>query len=150
MADIQPVEVKDVAVRGVPDAPSAEVSSKRQSLSDVFTIVRIISATRDHLLTFSQFAAGAALVSDGYFNNVMTLINVLLKKEYPTQYTATVSTRVSNSLLVGEIFGTYFIQIGSLCSETPSYPRNPYSRNPSSLMALACLNVLRVGKTLFR
>ena len=37
----------------------------------------------------------------------MTMANVLLKKEYPKQYTATVSTRVSNSLLVGEIFGMF-------------------------------------------
>ncbi|KAG0650541.1 Glycerophosphodiester transporter GIT1 [Hyphodiscus hymeniophilus] len=97
MAEIQPAEVKDVAVNDDPDAPSAEVSSKRQSLSDIFTI----------------FAAGAALVSDGYFNNIMTMANVLLKKEYPKEYTATVSTRVSNSLLVGEIFGQ--IGIGLVC-----------------------------------
>jgi hypothetical protein len=49
------------------------------------------------------------LVSDGYFNNIMTMANVLLKKEYPKQYTAAVSTRVSNSLLVGEIFGMCLI-----------------------------------------
>ena len=38
-----------------PAAPSAEVTSKRQSLSDLFTI----------------FCAGAALISDGYQNNLM-------------------------------------------------------------------------------
>ena len=97
MAEILSKEVKDVAVPDDPNAPSAEVSSKKQSLSDIFTI----------------FAAGAALVSDGYFNNIMTMANVLLKKEYPKQYTATVSTRVSNSLLVGEIFGQ--ITIGLTC-----------------------------------
>ena len=43
----------------------------------------------------------------------MTMANVLLKKEYPKQYTATVSTRVSNSLLVGEIFGQ--VTIGLTC-----------------------------------
>lgn len=41
------------------------------------------------------------------------MANVLLKKEYPKQYTATVSTRVSNSLLVGEIFGQ--VTIGLTC-----------------------------------
>lgn len=97
MAEILSKEAKDVAVRDDPNAPSAEVSSKKQSLSDIFTI----------------FAAGAALVSDGYFNNIMTMANVLLRKEYPKQYTATVSTRVSNSLLVGEIFGQ--ITIGLTC-----------------------------------
>lgn len=38
-----------------PDAPSREVSSMRQRLSNIFTI----------------FAAGAALISDGYQNNLM-------------------------------------------------------------------------------
>ena len=41
------------------------------------------------------------------------MANVLLKKEYPNQYTTTVSTRVSNSLLVGEIFGQ--VTIGMTC-----------------------------------
>lgn len=43
----------------------------------------------------------------------MTMTNVLLKKEYPTQYTSAVSTRVSNALLVGEILGQ--ITIGLTC-----------------------------------
>ena len=39
--------------------------------------------------------------------------NVILAKEYPKQYTASVKTRVSNSLLVGEIFGQ--IVVGLTC-----------------------------------
>ncbi|TGO38277.1 hypothetical protein BHYA_0078g00290 [Botrytis hyacinthi] len=79
--------------------PSEEIFPKKskQSLSDKFTI----------------FAAGAALVSDGYFNNIMTMANVILKKQYPKEYTAATSTRVSNSLLVGEIFGQ--VTIGLTC-----------------------------------
>jgi len=46
-----------------PAAPSTEVSSKRQSMSDIFTII----------------CAGAALISDGYQNSLMTMTNVLLK-----------------------------------------------------------------------
>lgn len=41
------------------------------------------------------------------------MTNVLLKKEYPKQYTSIVSTRVSNALLVGEIIGQ--ITIGLTC-----------------------------------
>lgn len=37
------------------------------------------------------------------------MTNVLLKKEYPKDYTSTVSTRVSNALLVGEIIGQIVI-----------------------------------------
>lgn len=36
--------------------------------------------------------------------------NVLLKKEYPKEYTSAVSTRVSNALLVGEIIGQVIIR----------------------------------------
>lgn len=39
--------------------------------------------------------------------------NVLFKKEYPAQYTSVVSTRVSNSLLVGAILGQ--VTIGLTC-----------------------------------
>lgn len=43
----------------------------------------------------------------------MTMTNVLLKREYPNEYTPEVSTRVSNSLLVGAILGQ--ITIGLTC-----------------------------------
>ena len=35
-------------------------------------------------------------------NNLMTMSNVVFKKLYPKDYTTSVSTRVSNALLVGE------------------------------------------------
>ena len=72
-----------------PTAPSQAVSSTRQRISDLFTIL----------------CAGCALISDGYANSLMTLNNVILESEYPNQYTSVVSTRVSNALLVGEICG---------------------------------------------
>ncbi|CZR58518.1 probable GIT1 Glycerophosphoinositol transporter also able to mediate low-affinity phosphate transport [Phialocephala subalpina] len=77
--------------------PGELVTTKRQRLSDVFTII----------------ASGVALVSDGYFNNIMTMVNVLLAKEYPKQYTEVVKTRVSNALLAGEIFGQ--VAVGLTC-----------------------------------
>ncbi|KAJ8067871.1 hypothetical protein OCU04_003458 [Sclerotinia nivalis] len=93
----------NVEIAASPNAPPAMSSSEeivpksKQSLSDKFTI----------------FASGAALVSDGYFNNIMTMANVILKKQYPKEYTAATSTRVSNALLVGEIFGQ--VTIGLTC-----------------------------------
>ena len=78
-------------------APSSEVTVKRQSVSDIFTII----------------CAGFALISDGYQNNLMTMTNVVLKKEYAKQYTSAYSTQVSNALLVGEILGQ--ITIGLTC-----------------------------------
>ena len=78
-------------------APSREVSSARQRLSDVFTIA----------------CAGFALISDGYQNNLMTMVNVVLKAEYPKNYTSAYSTQVSNALLVGEILGQ--VVVGLTC-----------------------------------
>ncbi|OSX63573.1 hypothetical protein POSPLADRAFT_1045889 [Postia placenta MAD-698-R-SB12] len=58
-------------------------------------------------------ASAFGLISDGYHNNLMTMTNVVFKKLYPTEYTAAISTRVSNALLVGEIIGQIFV--GILC-----------------------------------
>ncbi|KAK4554608.1 Plasma membrane permease, mediates uptake of glycerophosphoinositol and glycerophosphocholine [Recurvomyces mirabilis] len=95
--DVQPVPDNAIANIDDPKAPSKEISSKRQSLSDLFTI----------------FCAGFALISDGYQNSLMTMTNVVLKAEYAKQYTSKWSTQVSNALLVGEIFGQ--IIIGLTC-----------------------------------
>src|SRR5690625_3017660 len=43
----------------------------------------------------------------------MTMTNVLFKKAFSAEYTSTVSTRVSNALLVGEIIGQ--VVIGLTC-----------------------------------
>ncbi|EMD34864.1 hypothetical protein CERSUDRAFT_54709 [Gelatoporia subvermispora B] len=58
-------------------------------------------------------AAGFGLISDGYQNNLMTMANVVFKTLYPKQYTSSVSTRVSNALLVGEVLGQ--VSIGLIC-----------------------------------
>jgi hypothetical protein len=50
---------------------------------------------------FTLMASGFALVSDGYQNNLSTVFNAIFKILYPADYTSAVSTRVSNSLLVG-------------------------------------------------
>ncbi|PWN25094.1 MFS general substrate transporter [Jaminaea rosea] len=63
---------------------------------------------------FTVLAAGAALISDGYQNNLMTLLNPLFATRYgKVEYSSAVSTRVSNSLLVGAILGQ--VSIGVVC-----------------------------------
>jgi MFS family permease len=74
-----------------------DTRTARQKLSDIFTI----------------FASGAALISDGYQNNLMTMTNVALRKEYPKQYSSYYSTAVSNALLVGEVIGQ--LVVGLTC-----------------------------------
>ncbi|KAI8980690.1 MFS Git1p-like glycerophosphoinositol permease [Trametes punicea] len=58
-------------------------------------------------------AAAFGLISDGYQNNLMTMSNVVFKKLYPNDYTSSVSTRVSNALLVGAVLGQ--VAVGLLC-----------------------------------
>ncbi|KZT05917.1 MFS Git1p-like glycerophosphoinositol permease [Laetiporus sulphureus 93-53] len=71
--------------------------------------------SKAELLGSYMSIAGAAcgFISDGYQNNLMTMANVAFKKLYPSQYTSKVSTRVSNSLLVGDVLGQLFV--GVLC-----------------------------------
>ncbi|KDR85098.1 hypothetical protein GALMADRAFT_233721 [Galerina marginata CBS 339.88] len=71
--------------------------TRKQQLSPYFTIA----------------AAAFGLISDGYQNNLMTMANVVFRKLYPKDYTADVSTRVSNSLLVGAIIGQ--VVVGLIC-----------------------------------
>ncbi|AGO14179.1 AaceriAER386Wp [[Ashbya] aceris (nom. inval.)] len=55
---------------------------------------------------FSILAAGFALISDGYQNNVMSMLNRVFRNQYgEVAYSAEVSTRVSNASLVGTIIG---------------------------------------------
>lgn len=67
----------------------------RRRVADIFTIV----------------CAGFALISDGYQNNVMTMVNTVFAKLYPKQYTANMKTNVSNASLVGTIFGQVIIGV---------------------------------------
>ncbi|PCH44779.1 hypothetical protein WOLCODRAFT_77494 [Wolfiporia cocos MD-104 SS10] len=86
---------KDDGVRG---REVSQAVSKKAALSSYMTIA----------------AAGFGLISDGYQNNLMTMANVVFKKLYPTVYVSSVSTRVSNSLLVeGEVIGQ--IIVGLIC-----------------------------------
>ncbi|OSX63276.1 hypothetical protein POSPLADRAFT_1087487, partial [Postia placenta MAD-698-R-SB12] len=51
--------------------------------------------------------------SDLYATGSLNRRQVVLRKQYPKSYTSKVSTRVSNSLLVGEVLGQ--LLIGVLC-----------------------------------
>ncbi|EGW32861.1 uncharacterized protein SPAPADRAFT_65885 [Spathaspora passalidarum NRRL Y-27907] len=57
--------------------------------------------------------AGFALISDGYQNNVMSMLNKVFALEYPKEYTASMSTQVSNASLVGTILGQVAIGLTS-------------------------------------
>ncbi|KAG8670853.1 hypothetical protein FPOAC1_004087 [Fusarium poae] len=48
---------------------------------------------------------GVALFSDGYNIQIIGYMNTVLAKLYPKQMTPQVKTRLSNSILIGDIFG---------------------------------------------
>ncbi|TCD69968.1 permease [Steccherinum ochraceum] len=77
------------------------------------TQVRVVSSKEKFSAYFTIAAAAFGLISDGYQNNLMTMSNVVFKTLYPKDYTSDVSTRVSNSLLVGAIIGQ--ITVGLIC-----------------------------------
>ncbi|KAJ4419954.1 Plasma membrane permease, mediates uptake of glycerophosphoinositol and glycerophosphocholine [Gnomoniopsis sp. IMI 355080] len=110
----QPESSEDVETSDLPP----QAAGKRSQLSDLFTIVS--QALRRPVFgeLFAdnrgiQFCAGAALISDGYQNNLMTMTNVLFKQEYAREYTSPVSTRVSNALLVGEALARGIVGFGT-------------------------------------
>ncbi|GMM37458.1 Git1 protein [Saccharomycopsis crataegensis] len=71
------------------DPEARKDRSKTRTTSDIITIV----------------ASGFALISDGYQNNVMSMLNKVYAVQYPHYYKSDVSTRVSNASLVGTILG---------------------------------------------
>lgn len=60
---------------------------------------------------FTIICAGFALISDGYQNNVMTMLNTAFAVLYPKEYTADMKTSVSNASLVGTIFGQVIVGV---------------------------------------
>ncbi|KAF8271445.1 MFS Git1p-like glycerophosphoinositol permease [Lactarius quietus] len=62
---------------------------------------------------FTIAVAAAGLISDGYQSYLMTMTNVIFERLYPKDYTPAVATRVSNSLLIGEIIGQ--LSVGLVC-----------------------------------
>lgn len=62
---------------------------------------------------FNIIGSGFALISDGYQNNVMTMLNTVFALLYPKVYDASMKTSVSNASLVGTIFGQVAIGFAS-------------------------------------
>ncbi|ETW87341.1 putative inorganic phosphate transporter [Heterobasidion irregulare TC 32-1] len=93
---------KDVK-EDIPDSASVDVQSQPVALSRKETLSAY----------FTIAAAAFGLISDGYQNNLMTMSNVVFRKLYPKEYTSSVSTRVSNALLVGAVIGQ--VVVGLVC-----------------------------------
>lgn len=77
------------------DGEERKVRISKRRVADIFTIV----------------CSGFALISDGYQNNVMTMINTVFAQLYPNTYDTDMKTNVSNASLVGTIFGQVIIGV---------------------------------------
>ncbi|GAA6010919.1 hypothetical protein JCM10207_003990 [Rhodosporidiobolus poonsookiae] len=113
---------KDELDLGAPSQLVATVSEKemaalrrKERLSSAFTIA----------------CSGFALISDGLQNNAMTMTNVIWAQLYGSAYTSEISTRVSNSLTVGTIFGQ--LGIGIICDY--------YGRKYGIVLSTVCIVV---------
>ncbi len=85
-------------ITNIPPSYDLNISTKKKrTASDIFTIL----------------CAGFALISDGYQNNVMSILNLVFQKLYPETYTKSLKTQVSNSVLVGMVIGQ--IIVGLTC-----------------------------------
>ncbi|AAW44414.1 metabolite transporter, putative [Cryptococcus deneoformans JEC21] len=60
---------------------------------------------RKWMQTLSVLIAGVALFSDGYNIQITGYTNTVMAKLYPTALNSTMKTRLSNSILIGDIFG---------------------------------------------
>ncbi|KAH7036715.1 major facilitator superfamily domain-containing protein [Macrophomina phaseolina] len=106
-------------------------------------------AARRSARTRSYFAVAgctAANFSDGYQQQIATNVNVIFKHLYGSAYSAADQTRISNSLIVGQIFGIMLL----------GYVSDGYSRKAGmvftsslvvigSLMATLALKVQHLG-----
>ncbi|SMN22961.1 similar to Saccharomyces cerevisiae YCR098C GIT1 Plasma membrane permease [Maudiozyma saulgeensis] len=76
-----------------------------------------VNATKENKFKnmITIIASGFALISDGYVNGSMSMLNKVFAMEYGTKvnYSSQVSTRVSNASLVGIIFGQFFMGIAA-------------------------------------
>ncbi|KAL7423678.1 Plasma membrane permease, mediates uptake of glycerophosphoinositol and glycerophosphocholine [Cryptotrichosporon argae] len=103
MSSITPSQEKDLDDLGETPA-SLEAGHVTLSEGDQY------KATRSDY--FTLLASGFALISDGWHNNVATVVNAIFGKLYGSAvYTSAISTRVSNSLLVGEVLGMVIVGI---------------------------------------
>lgn len=103
-----PVEEKDAY------SDKERVTQSQFHSKDPETVSVLRSRKTKHSDAFTILAAGSALISDGYQNNVQTMLNTLFAKRYGSKvYTSAISTRLSNSLLVGCVLGQ--VIVGLMC-----------------------------------
>ena len=81
----------------------SSTNSEDESLPNA-TIAKI-TRTSSILTTL---VAGLALFSDGYNAQIIGYMKPLFTSLYPTTMSSTISTRLTNSYLIGEIFGMLF------------------------------------------
>lgn len=85
-------------------APSKTVAVAETSASSEGEPVQIQEAART-VGKLDVLVQGVALFSDGYNIQIIGYMNTVLAKLYPKQMTSDIKTRLSNSILIGDVFG---------------------------------------------
>ncbi|ESK93933.1 metabolite transport [Moniliophthora roreri MCA 2997] len=91
-------------------SPASDVSTPIKSFKDVSYVAPEVARTEKEepgrlSSVLNVLVAGVALFSDGYNVQIIGYMNPILSELYPTAATTEMKTRLSNSILVGEIFG---------------------------------------------
>ncbi|WVW85152.1 hypothetical protein I302_107190 [Kwoniella bestiolae CBS 10118] len=91
------------------DAPSEERNGseerEQQYVAPLSELESGVSLKRTWAQTLSVLISGVALFSDGYNIQITGYTNTVMSKLYPKVMTATMKARLSNSILIGDIFG---------------------------------------------
>ncbi|RDW67025.1 hypothetical protein BP5796_09774 [Coleophoma crateriformis] len=95
MADKMETAVNDTEVA------ASDLSQKQQSVEEPTTQTGETSV-------LNVLVQGVALFSDGYNVQVIGYMETVLAKLYPKELTANIKTRLSNSILIGEVLGMLF------------------------------------------
>ncbi|KAK6004804.1 hypothetical protein QM012_008666 [Aureobasidium pullulans] len=81
----------DVAIEPCPSSPTEELEVESKDERTISSLDVLIQ--------------GVALFSDGYNVQIMGYMTTILKKLYPKALTSSIKTRLSNSILIGEVVG---------------------------------------------
>lgn len=93
------------AQQGAPKAVTVSNSSETTKSSCSEDAAAPPAVTQRPAGKFDVLIQGVALFSDGYNIQIIGYMNTVLAKLYPNEMTSEVKTRLSNSILIGDVFG---------------------------------------------
>ncbi|WVQ83288.1 hypothetical protein IAT38_005427 [Cryptococcus sp. DSM 104549] len=95
----------------IDDFPAGEEEDGTVAYASPLAELEAPSRKRTWAQTMSVLISGVALFSDGYNIQIAGYTNTVMAKLYPKDFNTTMKTRISNSILIGDIFGMLFFGV---------------------------------------